>query len=136
MIGISLKKSKGQPKVVYVDQQSDEVVEVKFGSVKKPTSIFNTGITILTDDSKKSINVRSFSTSKKASITAEIQIKGSAARHGKATPSPYIKKYNIPQMTVGEIAKHQEDTEYMTNLILVLWKDCGHSFSASQAEKD
>jgi len=135
LIGISLKKSKGIPKLQYVEQTTNSK-NVKFKGIKKPTSIFNTGISILTNDSNKSLNVRSFCIFKVANITSEIIDKSSAARHGKKTLTEYIKQYKISQMSVNDIASHVDDIEYMNNIVVNLWKDAGYTFSQSQIEKD
>lgn len=135
LIGISLKKTKGTPKIDHIGSKS-EWKPVSFKGIKKPASIFNTGISILTNNPNKSLNVRSFRTSKKASITTEIIMKDSSARHGKKTPTKWIKKYNIPQMSISSIQKYEDDTNYINNLILSLWKDCGYNFTKSQMEKD
>jgi hypothetical protein len=63
-------------------------------------------------------------------------MKGSSARHGKKSPAKWIKKYNIPQMPVSSIQKYENNTDYINNLILSLWKDCGYTFNKSQMEKD
>lgn len=135
LIGISLKKSKGNPKVFYINQSGDKK-SIKFKQIKKPKSIFNTGITIETSDSKVSLNVRSFRTSKKAAVTSELQIKGTGARHGKKAISGFVKQNNIPQLTVQQIVKQQDPVDYINNLIVTLWKDAGHTFSDEQKQSD
>lgn len=128
LISISLKKSKGKPKVLYVDQGSDKDM-LYFKKIKKPRSVFNTGITVLTSNPKISLNVRSFRTSIRSSITSELQIKSSAARHGKKTLSEYVKKYKIPQMSVKEISKYEDNIDFLINMVVDLWKDNGYTFS-------
>lgn len=126
------------PKVEYVDQGA-EGTSVEFKEVQKPRSAFTTGITILTNNPKKSLNVRSFRISSVQPITTEVQIKDSAARHGKKTPSKWIKQYNIPQMSVNDIKNNISDSDDIDQLkrkILLLWKDLGYSFSESQIKKD
>jgi len=135
LIGISLKKTKGKPKVLFVDQGSDKEY-VSFKGIKKPKSVFNTGITVLTDNPKLSLNVRSFRTSTRSAITSELQLKGSAARHGKKTLSGYIKKYKIPQMTVKQIQSYEDDPQHLINMVTSLWKDNGYNFSERQIQKD
>jgi len=135
LVGISLKKTKGVPKIQYI-QQSSDIKNVKFKGVKKPASVFNTGISVLTDDTNKSLNIRSFRISKAANITSEIIDKSSAARHGKKTLTEYIKKYNIPQMSIQDIKKNVDNIEYMNNMIITLWKDAGYIFPKNQIDKD
>jgi len=135
LLGISLKKTKGKPKVLFVDQGSDKDY-VSFIGIKKPKSIFNTGITVLTDNPKLSLNVRSFRTSTRSAITSELQLKGSAARHGKKTLSGYIKKYKIPQMSVKEIQSYEDNIEFLVQMVVDLWKDNGHIFSEREIQKD
>ena len=135
LIGISLKKSKGIPKIQYVEQ-SKVSGDIKFKGLKKPRSVFNTGISILTDDTNKSLNVRSFRISKAAGITSEIIDKSSAARHGKAALTKFIKKHNIPQMTLSDFRRRYEETEAMNNMIISLWKDAGHTFPQNKIDKD
>jgi hypothetical protein len=135
LIGISLKKSKGIPKLQYVEQTSN-AKNVKFKGIKKPKSIFNTGISILTNDSNKSLNIRSFRISKAASITSEIIDKSSAARHGKKTLTEYIKQYKISQMSINDIKFYINNINYMNNIIISLWKDAGHTFPKDKIDKD
>lgn len=135
LIGISLKKSGKSPKVVYIDQGAEKPT-LEYKGTKKPKSAFNTGITIQTSDPAISQNVRSFRTSTVSSITTELILKGSKARHGKATPSGYIKKHNIPQMPTKTIKNLSQNTEYMNNLVRTLWADNGFTFSDKQFEKD
>lgn len=135
LIGVSLKKTSGSPKVVYIDQGSEKPT-IRYKSIKKPTNVFNTGISILTDNPKVSINVRSFNISKRASITSEMQVKGSAARHGKTALPKYINKYKIPQMTVNDIKKYLNDVEYLNNLVVSEWMANGHTFSDTRIQKD
>jgi len=135
IVSISLKKSKGSPKVVYIDQSSDKPT-IDYRKIKKPKSVFNTGITVLTTDPKISLNIRSFRTSTVSSITSELQIKGSGARHGKRTLSDFIKKYGIPQMSISEIKKHIDTPEYLIDMVVTLWGECGYTFNQNKIEKD
>jgi len=135
LIGISLKKSKGMPKIDYIEQTVSGN-NIKFKGIKKPQSVFNTGINILTDNPKKSLNVRSFRISKAAGITSEIIDKSSSARHGKAALTKFIKQYNIPQMTLSDFRKKYNETEIMNNMIISLWKDAGHVFNKNKIDKD
>jgi len=135
IVGISLKKSKGNPKVSYIDQGSDKP-SLKYKGIRKPRSPFNTGITVLTSDPKISLNIRSFRTANVSSITSELNIKGSSARHGKKSLSQYVKKYGIPQMSVKEIKRHIDDPEYLIDMVISLWRDCGYTFSDSVIRKE
>ena len=135
IVGISLKKSKGNPKVSYIDQGSDKP-SLKYKGIRKPRSPFNTGITVLTSDPKISLNIRSFRTANVSSITSELNIKGSSARHGKKSLSQYVKKYGIPQMSVQEIKRHIDEPEYLVDMVISLWRDCGYTFSDSVIRKE
>ena len=135
LIGISLKKSGKSPKVEYVDQ-GGEKKSLDYRNVKKPKSIFNTGITILAVDPNISLNVRSFRISTASGVTSELNIKGSSARHGKSALTKYIKKYKIPWMTLKEFRKNVEDIEKMNQMVISLWKDCGYIFNQNQIDKD
>ena len=135
LISVSLKKSKGKPKVIYVDKSSDKK-SLEYKRIKTPVNIFTTGINILTSDPSISLNIRSFSILKTSAITSEIFIKKSSARHGKSTLSPYIKKYNIPWMSLKEFRDNSDDTMGMINKIISLYKDCGFIFSKNQIDKD
>ena len=135
LIGVSLKKSGGSPKVVYIDQGMDkETIEYK--STKKPKSPFNTGIHILSKNPKIFLDIRSFNTAKMASVTSELQIKGSKARHGKSALPRFIKQYNIPWMPLADFKNRGDDTQYMKNMIIDLWKDNGYTFNTNQIEKN
>lgn len=134
LMGISLKKSKGIPKVEYVDQGT-ELPTLTFKGVKPPKGMFNTGIDILVNGTKNYLNVRSFTPHQVGSITTEILVAGGSARHGKSTPSKEIKKFNIPQMSKSDIMKHADNYEYMNNMISTLWNDLGYRFSESDKEK-
>jgi len=135
IVGISLKKSKNSSKVYYIDQGSDKP-SLTYKGIKKPRSPFNTGITVLTSDPRITLNIRSFRTSNVSSITTELQIKNSDARHGKRTPLPFIKKYKIPQMSVQEIKRHIDEPEYLVDMVISLWRDCGYTFSDSVILKE
>ncbi len=135
LIGISLKKSGKVPKVVYINQGGEKKT-LDFKGVKKPSSIFNTGITILATDPKTSLTVRSFRISVASGVTSELNIKGSSARHGKSALTKYIKKYNIPWTSLSDFRKNSSDTEKMNQMIISLWRDCGYVFTEAQIEKD
>lgn len=134
IISISLKKSKGNPKVVLSDHKS--IVPIKYNGAKTPKSIFNTGIVILTDNPKITINVRSYHISKREPISAELQIKGTGARHGKKTISGYKKKYTIPLMNNQQLSKYEDDIDYLKNEVITQWNDLGFTFSQQSIEKD
>ena len=85
---------------------------------RKPKTPFNTGITILTNNPKITLNIRSFMISTTSSVTSELQIKQSKARHGKTSLTKYVKKYNIPWSSVSELKKHSDDFDYMKNIII------------------
>ncbi len=135
LIGISLKKSGKSPKVEYVNQ-GGEIKSLNYKGIKKPKSVFNTGINILSSDPIISLTIRSFRISATNAVTSELNIKGSSARHGKSALTKYIKKYNIPWMTLNDFKKNADDIDKMNQMVISLWKDCGFIFNQNQIEKD
>ena len=135
LIGISLKKSKGEPKIVYIDQGSDKE-SLKFKSVRKPKNVFITGISILTDNPKISLNVRSFMISNASAVTSELIIKGSSARHGKKALTGYVKKYMIPWSDMAYFKNNSDNIQEMIGIIISLYNECGITFSRSKIESD
>ncbi len=134
LIGVSLKQT-STPKVIYINQTGDKP-QVLYKGTKKPTTAFNTGISIATSIPKLDINVRSFRTSTRANITSEMIQRGSSARHGKTAITKYVKKYRIPQMTIREISKHEDNLDHLVNMVSTLWMDNGHTFPDSKIQKD
>jgi len=130
---ISLKKTKNA-KVSYIKQSSD-IVFPTYKGIKKPSTPFNTGVIINTTDKNLSIDLRSFNQHGAASVTTELLMKKSDARHGKATPSKLIKYYNIPQTSLANFKKMSDDTEVMKDRIVRLWADLGYNFSEAQVNK-
>lgn len=129
LIGVSLKKS-SNPRVYHI-KQGDEIKEYKFTGIRKPRSPFNTGITIQLSDPNTTINVRSFSIRDKDSITTEIQIKGSEARHGKADPKKIFDEYKIPQTSQQKIGKMNE--EGLASMVIGLWKNIGYGYTPKES---
>lgn len=133
LVPISLKKTTNA-KVSYIDQSVD-VPFPDYRGIKKPTTPFNIGIIIKTSDNKIDIDLRSFSQLTTSPVTTELLISGSSARHGKATPLPLIKKYNIPQTSLSSIRKSAGDIEVMKDNIIRMWVDIGYRFNSNQIEK-
>jgi len=135
LVGISLKMVAGSPKLV-IQTPSDAPEPMKYKSIKKPTTMFPTGITIELKKAGHGINYRSFRVSKQAFITGELVIKGTGARHGKVASNvtkKIIKDYNIPQMSKSRIDSMSD--EELQLAAIELWADCGHVFSTENMEK-
>lgn len=133
LIGVSLKKT-SNAKVIYVKQESDTVEPFEYRGVSKPTTPFNTGVRIATNNPKLFINIRSFRISKQATVRAELLIKGSEARHGKAALTNLYRKYNIHQTSKSEITKQADNPEILAQQVIRLWADLGYTYNQNQIE--
>ena len=136
LIGVSLKKAKN-PHVYYIKKETDPML-YEFGGVSKPQSPFNTGISIQTTDGKTAINVRSFRTSHMAPITSELTVRGSQARHGKASIIEISKAYGIRYTSKDDIIRLSKDdsgVDKMIGMVRKLWKTCGYTYSDKDIEK-
>jgi hypothetical protein len=131
LIGISLKKVGKSAKVVW-EGPEDKPEIIKFKGTKK-TVPFGTGIHVLTNKPKETFNVRSFQTSTKSLIRAELQIKGSKARHGKAALKEISKKYGIPQMGKSRISGSSENE--LVNWTVDLWRQNGYNVKSDEWHK-
>jgi len=133
LMGISLKKTKGMPKIELVGKESSGPA-YSYNGIKKG-SPENTGIEIFIDKEGSVFNVRSFRISEDASIQAEIL--GVSARHGKKSPLNWINEYKIPQMNIQKIRKEvsEGNISFFIKYIVDLWKDIGYSYSYNIVEK-
>lgn len=125
LIGVSLKKAYN-PQIYYVKKDTDPML-YEYDRVAKPQSPFNTGITIKTTDGKTSINIRSFRTSTNSNVRAELQVRGSQARHGKASLTNTIQKHGIPQTPKNKI--ENTDLEVLKSMVQKGWKKLGYSYT-------
>ena len=138
ILPISLKKTK-TAKVTF-NGPGEPMATVSFSHVQKPASPFGTGVMIMTDKKGLGVNFRSFRISKQADITGEIVQKGGTARHGKVSSTDkrnIINDYKISQMSKSRIKAlvSSDGTEELKNIVVDLWKQCGHNFSKSVVEK-
>lgn len=130
LLGVSLKKSSGTAKVVYIDQGVKKPF-LRFRGVKKPSGPFNVGIEI---ESNKGffINIRSFNMPKGDKIQTEILVPKGAARHGKAPTSFLEREYGITLTPKSKIP----DIESSKKLVQQLWNDNGYIFTDKQIDDD
>lgn len=136
VVGVSLKKS-FYPRVLYISNHANIKIYTYYGP-KPQESPFNNGITLILSEkhgiSNKSIGIRSPSINNMpngSAITSELDIQGSAARHGKISLADIIKSYNIPQMSISSIISMGFDKQMET--VLKLHNDLfGKSFSKEQ----
>lgn len=133
LVPISLKKTR-KAKVVLVSSDDPPPI-ADYKSIKAPRTLFNTGITILTSRPDVSINVRSFRISIAASITTELIVAKSDARHGKATPSKMINKLGIYQDDKRFFDNNADDVELMKSKIIQMWSQLGVRFGQDQIDK-
>lgn len=134
LIGISLKKS---GKVSKVERFAPDIgaKSVKYQGIKKPRAPLNTGINVNVDVKNVNVNVRSFSTKSESGIQGEVTGSG-AARGGKATITPFVVKYKINLSKKSDIKKMIDNNDSLFNEVVMLYKDCGISFTKAQVEKD